>query len=144
MPSVGWRLSRPLALFLRQSRPSTSTSAAIQSAAIPPQRPWRAYSSPATANRKLNVPIDFNSSSLLAHSPSTALANPELSGDLRKHATTKKMNYFQAVNDALATILEEDEKACIFGEDVAFGGLDLYTPHPTSPVSRVLLFACNL
>lgn len=32
------------------------------------------------------------------------------------------MNYFQAVNDALATILETDEKAYIFGEDVAFGG----------------------
>ncbi|KAF8470861.1 thiamine diphosphate-binding protein [Kalaharituber pfeilii] len=83
----------------------------------------RAYSAPSTANRKFNVPIDFNNSSLLAHSSSTALANPELSGDLRATATTKKLNYFQAVNDALATILEEDEKACIFGEDVAFGGV---------------------
>lgn len=33
------------------------------------------------------------------------------------------MNLFQAINDALATILETDEKACIFGEDVAFGGV---------------------
>lgn len=33
------------------------------------------------------------------------------------------MNFFQAVNDALAIILETDEKACIFGEDVAFGGV---------------------
>ena len=33
------------------------------------------------------------------------------------------MNLFQAVNDAMATILETDESAVIFGEDVAFGGV---------------------
>jgi len=88
----------------------------------PSRQQSRTYSGPPPASRKLNLPIDFNASSLLAHSSTTALANPELSGDVRASATTKKMNYFQAVNDALATILEEDEKACIFGEDVAFGG----------------------
>lgn len=38
-------------------------------------------------------------------------------------AVTKKMNLCNAVNDALHTALEADEKACVFGEDVAFGGV---------------------
>ncbi|RPB24984.1 thiamine diphosphate-binding protein [Terfezia boudieri ATCC MYA-4762] len=90
---------------------------------LSPSRQSRAYSRPPPSNRKLNLPIDFNASCLLAHSSATALANPELPGDVRASTTTKKMNYFQAVNDALAAILEEDERACIFGEDVAFGGV---------------------
>eukprot|EP00002_Diphylleia_rotans_P008308 TRINITY_DN1807_c0_g2_i1.p1 TRINITY_DN1807_c0_g2~~TRINITY_DN1807_c0_g2_i1.p1 ORF type:complete len:374 (+),score=86.40 TRINITY_DN1807_c0_g2_i1:50-1171(+) len=41
-------------------------------------------------------------------------------GDISK---TKKMNLFQAVNDAMRIALETDPTACIFGEDVAFGGV---------------------
>ena len=33
------------------------------------------------------------------------------------------MNLFQAVNEALATALETDDKAVVFGEDVSFGGV---------------------
>ncbi len=33
------------------------------------------------------------------------------------------MNLFQAVNDAMRIALESDPTACIFGEDVAFGGV---------------------
>lgn len=33
------------------------------------------------------------------------------------------MNLHQAINSALAHVLETDEKACIFGEDVSFGGV---------------------
>jgi 2-oxoisovalerate dehydrogenase E1 component beta subunit len=36
---------------------------------------------------------------------------------------TKKMNLFQAVNDALRIALESDATALVFGEDVAFGGV---------------------
>lgn len=36
---------------------------------------------------------------------------------------TTKLNMFQAINSALDTTLERDEKAVIFGEDVAFGGV---------------------
>jgi 2-oxoisovalerate dehydrogenase E1 component beta subunit len=36
---------------------------------------------------------------------------------------TKKMNLFQAVNDALSIVLESDPTAVVFGEDVAFGGV---------------------
>ncbi|KAI5803341.1 thiamine diphosphate-binding protein [Peziza echinospora] len=83
----------------------------------------RQSSSSANSNRKLNTPIDFGTSTLLAHTSSAALANPELAAEVRSGAPTKKLNLFQAVNDGLATILEQDEKACVFGEDVAFGGV---------------------
>ena len=33
------------------------------------------------------------------------------------------MNFFQAVNDALAIALASDERVLLFGEDVAFGGV---------------------
>ncbi|KAH8153887.1 uncharacterized protein LAJ45_01654 [Morchella importuna] len=73
--------------------------------------------------RKLNIPIDFAASSYLALNSKAAFSNPELPSTLSTTSKTKRMNLFQAVNDALATILETDEKACIFGEDVAFGGV---------------------
>ena len=129
---------RPLGLFFRQQLRYLNLhphnhAIAPSALSLSASRQSRTYSSPPTANRKLNLPIDFNASSLLAHSSTTALANPELPGDVRVGATTKKMNYFQAVNDALATILEEDEKACIFGEDVAFGGTNYHCLSPPSP-----------
>ncbi|KAJ2977870.1 hypothetical protein NUW58_g7674 [Xylaria curta] len=57
-----------------------------------------------------------------SHSPQTALSSPELPPEV-KNGTTKRMNLFQAVNDALTTALVEDENVLIFGEDVAFGGV---------------------
>ena len=36
---------------------------------------------------------------------------------------TKKMNTFQAINDAMSIALATDDTACVFGEDVAFGGV---------------------
>jgi len=36
---------------------------------------------------------------------------------------TKRMNMFTAINDALNIALATDPKACLFGEDVAFGGV---------------------
>jgi len=35
----------------------------------------------------------------------------------------KKTNMFTAIQDALIHVLEDDENACIFGEDVGFGGV---------------------
>ncbi|ORY46095.1 Thiamin diphosphate-binding protein [Rhizoclosmatium globosum] len=49
------------------------------------------------------------------------LSHPELAAV--RNSETVKMNYFTAVNDALATALATDEKAVIFGEDVGFGGV---------------------
>jgi len=36
---------------------------------------------------------------------------------------TRKMNMFTAINDAMAIAMEKDETACVFGEDVGFGGV---------------------
>ncbi|KAK3316137.1 putative F-actin-capping protein [Apodospora peruviana] len=71
---------------------------------------------------KLNIPTDYPTSPLLAHTSQTALSSSELPPEVR-NGTTKRMNLFQAVNDALATALAEDESVLIFGEDVAFGGV---------------------
>ncbi|KAJ8120664.1 hypothetical protein ONZ43_g2682 [Nemania bipapillata] len=73
-------------------------------------------------NARLNIPTDYSTTSLLAHSPQAALSSSELQPEV-KNGTTKRMNLFQAVNDALATALAEDENVLIFGEDVAFGGV---------------------
>ncbi|KAK7750765.1 hypothetical protein SLS62_007317 [Diatrype stigma] len=73
-------------------------------------------------NARLNVPVDYSTTSLLAHASQTALSNPELPPEAR-NGTTKRMNLFQAVNDALSTALTEDENVLVFGEDVAFGGV---------------------
>ena len=71
---------------------------------------------------RLNVPIDFASTPLLHHSSSSCLSNPELPERVRK-STTKRMNLFQAINDALSIALASDERVLVFGEDVAFGGV---------------------
>lgn len=73
-------------------------------------------------NARLNIPTDYSTTPLLAHSTQTALSSSELPPEV-KNGTTKRMNLFQAVNDALATALGEDENVLIFGEDVAFGGV---------------------
>ncbi|KAK4105192.1 thiamine diphosphate-binding protein [Parathielavia hyrcaniae] len=73
-------------------------------------------------NAKLNLPTDYSTTPLLFHTSQSALANPELPPEVR-NGTTKRMNLFQAVNDALSLALAEDESVLIFGEDVAFGGV---------------------
>lgn len=90
------------------------------------QQSTRCYSSAIAATAKINKPVSFAESSYLAQSKSQALANPELPEEIRKNGTTKKMNLFQAVNDALGIAMETDERAILFGEDVAFGGV--YSP----------------
>ncbi|KAK5661951.1 hypothetical protein OQA88_10061 [Cercophora sp. LCS_1] len=71
---------------------------------------------------RLNLPTDYATTPLLAHTSQSALSNPELPPSARS-GTTKRMNLFQAVNDALSIALAEDESVLIFGEDVAFGGV---------------------
>ncbi|KUI53001.1 2-oxoisovalerate dehydrogenase subunit beta, mitochondrial [Cytospora mali] len=73
-------------------------------------------------NAKLNLPIDYTTTPLLAHTSRAALNNPELPVEVREGAT-KKMNLFQSINDALSIALAEDENVLLFGEDVAFGGV---------------------
>ena len=73
-------------------------------------------------NAKLNLPIDYSTTPLLAHTSQLALSSPELPAEVR-NGTTKRMNFFQAINDALSLALATDESVLIFGEDVAFGGV---------------------
>ncbi|KAM3501588.1 hypothetical protein MY10362_005436 [Beauveria mimosiformis] len=73
-------------------------------------------------NAKLNLPIEYGSTPLLAHSADVVQKNLEIPAEVRNGAI-KKLNLFQAVNDALGTALAEDESVVVFGEDVAFGGV---------------------
>lgn len=50
------------------------------------------------------------------------MKNPELPAEIR-NGTTKRLNYYQAVGEALGTALAEDDSVVVFGEDVAFGGV---------------------
>ncbi|KAJ3093150.1 hypothetical protein HK102_006066 [Quaeritorhiza haematococci] len=59
-------------------------------------------------------------SRLLRKTHESAISNPELNG---LKSETKKMNLFQAVNNAMDIALQIDETAVVFGEDVAFGGV---------------------
>ncbi|XP_051170770.1 2-oxoisovalerate dehydrogenase subunit beta, mitochondrial [Leptopilina boulardi] len=43
--------------------------------------------------------------------------------ELQTDVETKRLNMFQAINDALRLAMEKDSTAVIFGEDVAFGGV---------------------
>ncbi|RFU32770.1 hypothetical protein B7463_g3531, partial [Scytalidium lignicola] len=81
----------------------------------------RSYSSHPPGAR-LNVPTDYSATPLLAHSSQSALQNLELPLDVR-NGTTKRMNLFQAINDALSQALGADDSVLLFGEDVAFGGV---------------------
>lgn len=81
----------------------------------------RAYSTH-PPNAKLNLPTDYATTPLLAHTSHSAFTNPELPADVRD-GPTKRLNLFQAINDALSTALNEDESVLLFGEDVAFGGV---------------------
>ncbi|KAH7312403.1 2-oxoisovalerate dehydrogenase beta subunit [Stachybotrys elegans] len=59
---------------------------------------------------------------LATSSVQAALRSTELPPEIRNGAT-KKMNLFQAINDALGIALAEDDSVVVFGEDVAFGGV---------------------
>lgn len=79
----------------------------------------RFYSAAPSPAAKLNLPIDYKTTPLLHHTPSS------LSGtaDFPAAATSKRLNLFQAINSALRTALSTSDKVLLFGEDVAFGGV---------------------
>ncbi|KAJ5909346.1 2-oxoisovalerate dehydrogenase subunit beta [Penicillium tannophilum] len=89
------------------------------SRALTPRVLRRYYSGAPSPLAKLNLPIDYKSTSLLHHTPSS------LSGvaDFPAAATSKRLNLFQAINSALRTALSTSDKVLLFGEDVAFGGV---------------------
>ncbi|KAK3492381.1 putative F-actin-capping protein [Neurospora hispaniola] len=119
---------RPKAQCLRSlskgltKRPSAGLRSVPVAATLAPSLPpQRAYSTH-PPHAKLNLPTDYSTTPLLAQTSQSALNNPELSPEVR-NGPTKRMNMFQAVNDALSIALAQDESVLIFGEDVAFGGV---------------------
>ncbi|UNI22586.1 3-methyl-2-oxobutanoate dehydrogenase (2-methylpropanoyl-transferring) [Purpureocillium takamizusanense] len=87
-----------------------------------PLRIARCYSSH-PPNAKLNLPIDYSTTPILAQGGKPALGNAsEIPAEVR-NGPTRKMNLFQAINNALGTALAEDDNVLVFGEDVAFGGV---------------------
>ncbi|OAA59506.1 2-oxoisovalerate dehydrogenase beta subunit [Cordyceps fumosorosea ARSEF 2679] len=104
----------------RQFRRALGTPRPVPAAALP-LHASRCYSTH-PPNAKLNLPIEYGSTPLLAHSADVVQKNIEIPIEVRNGAT-KKLNLFQAVNDALGTALAEDESVVVFGEDVAFGGV---------------------
>lgn len=68
--------------------------------------------------------INLSDASFLATSSSQVANLLELkTHEAVTTGTTKSMNMFQAINDAMRTALETDDTAIMFGEDVAFGGV---------------------
>ena len=108
----------PSSLQHLSRQPSPQTSSPRLFLSLLPQRLYSTH----PPNAKLNLPTDCSTTPLLAHTSQTALASPELSPEIR-NGSTKRMNLYQAINDALATALTQDESVLIFGEDVAFGGV---------------------
>ncbi|KAK8069442.1 hypothetical protein PG994_006058 [Apiospora phragmitis] len=116
-PSRSLRLLTKTSATKIAGRNAASTPAVISVQ----QRNRRRYSTH-PPNARLNLPTDYSTTPLLAHSSQAALSSTELAPEVR-NGTTKRMNLFQAINDALATALTEDENVLVFGEDVAFGGV---------------------
>lgn len=115
-------LTRPALVPPQSHAAAAPTSRGQTQTRIHPQPQQHRPYSTHPPNARLNLPTDYGTTPLLAHSSQTALANPELPAEAR-NGTTKRMNLFQAVNDALSIALAEDESVMIFGEDVAFGGV---------------------
>ncbi|KAK1528123.1 transketolase [Colletotrichum paranaense] len=111
---------RSSSISLRPLRRALAPSVSTQ--LLPPLATGPRLYSTHPPNAKLNIPVDYATTSLLAHSSQTALGTAELPAEVRD-GTTKKMNLFQAINDALSIALAEDDSVMVFGEDVAFGGV---------------------
>ncbi|CAL5870463.1 uncharacterized protein PFLUO_LOCUS4700 [Penicillium psychrofluorescens] len=79
----------------------------------------RCYSGAPSPSARLNLPIDYKTTPLLHHTPSSLSGIPEFPAA----ATSKRLNLFQAINSALRTALSTSDKVLLFGEDVAFGGV---------------------
>ena len=84
--------------------------------------PYRAYATAASSTAKptrLNVPIDYNKTSILHHHASSLSKSIGVPAE----SSMKRINFFQAINAALRNALSVDDKVLLFGEDVAFGGV---------------------
>ena len=91
----------------------------ISSNPFHPGRPCLRSTSSTSVNAKLNVPTDFSTTPLLAHTPSSLPSTLQLGPSPQ----TTRQNLYQSINSALSHALRVDESVILFGEDVAFGGV---------------------
>jgi 2-oxoisovalerate dehydrogenase E1 component beta subunit len=72
-----------------------------------------------SGSRRLNRPIDYNTTPLLHHTSDSIAKTP----GFPKESASTRLNLCQAVNSALRTALTKNNRVLCFGEDVAFGGV---------------------
>ncbi len=65
-------------------------------------------------------------------------------GKIQCKGPKKRLNLFTAVNEAMRTALAADEKALVFGEDVAFGGVFRWYIMVQQTLASVNLFCARL
>ncbi|CDJ37838.1 branched-chain alpha-keto acid dehydrogenase E1 component beta chain, putative [Eimeria tenella] len=89
--------------------------------------PLASFRAPSLASVPLHATWGPNSSQKrgFAHGPGTDLtvACRTSTSPRPDHGPTTSMNLFTAINSAMHIALETDPTACVFGEDVAFGGV---------------------
>ncbi|KAI8092714.1 thiamine diphosphate-binding protein [Halteromyces radiatus] len=87
------------------------------------QHQQRYYAASAAAQTNDGIQQGVAYSKLLKRAPEEAFRTPELARMSALNSETKKMNLFQAVNDAMSIAMTTDDTAVVFGEDVSFGGV---------------------
>ncbi|KAI5479547.1 2-oxoisovalerate dehydrogenase E1 component, beta subunit [Pseudohyphozyma bogoriensis] len=115
---------RPLAPRLRSSSSSASAAGvpSVATSAFLAQSRQQALSTPGLMFRDAeNVRVGIAKPGEMREVSETDLDDVEMGG-----RDTKKMNYYQAVRDAMSITLTKDDKSLIFGEDVFFGGVFRY------------------
>ncbi|RUS26174.1 thiamine diphosphate-binding protein [Jimgerdemannia flammicorona] len=117
------RLATTLFTSALRAASRNSSVASIAGRIVGQQAQSRAYVSSSSPPPAEGFMPGVMTSKLIKRTAEEALRNPELANTGAANGETRKMNLFQAVNDAMAIALATDETAVIFGEDVAFGGV---------------------
>eukprot|EP01104_Vermistella_antarctica_P009228 TRINITY_DN235_c0_g1_i1.p1 TRINITY_DN235_c0_g1~~TRINITY_DN235_c0_g1_i1.p1 ORF type:complete len:426 (+),score=108.27 TRINITY_DN235_c0_g1_i1:70-1347(+) len=110
---------RSASSFFASSSSSSTTTRTTTTTTTTSQRLWPLSSSSSSSINNAAAPRRMMSATVVAEPPS----NGAPAKDIPEGVPKKEMNLFTAVNNALHIALEEDPKSCIFGEDVAFGGV---------------------
>ncbi|KAL9094944.1 MAG: hypothetical protein Q9165_002894 [Trypethelium subeluteriae] len=105
---------RPPAILRRYPRPLSQC------------RPYSSH----PPHARLNLPIDFSTTSLLHHTSHSALSSPSLAPHIdtstlppSSKPSTTRLPLHSAINAALSHALGASPSVLLFGEDVAFGGV---------------------
>ncbi|KAJ3145524.1 hypothetical protein HDU89_007020 [Geranomyces variabilis] len=105
-------------MFARQSSPLFRALLSARPSAL---RARSYASAPGTPPPAEGFMPSVATSAFMNNTTDQVFKNPELKAFAS--SSTKKMNLFQAVNEAMDVALATDDKAVVFGEDVGFGGV---------------------